>query len=81
MRNHKILNLFLTDETGVLSFEWMLLTIILTLGVIGGMAVFRDTAVLKFGDVSSSALHLDQSCNGSCLIHEYEDTAGTVTAE
>ena len=81
MRNHKILHLLLADETGVLAFEWVLLAVILSVGIIGGMAVFRDTTVLKFGDVSNAAVHLDQSCSGSCQTHDYVDTAGTVTAE
>lgn len=81
MRNHKNLHLLLDDESGVLAFEWILLAVILSVGIIGGMAVFRDTTVLKFGDVSSAAVHLDQSCGGSCLIHDYSDSAGTVTAE
>lgn len=81
MRNHKILHLFLADETGVLAFEWILLTIILTIGIIGGLAVFRDTAVLKLGDMANSAVHLDQSCGGSCLERDYTDTPGEVTAE
>ena len=81
MRNHKILHQLLADETGVLAFEWVLLAILLSVGIIGGMAVFRDTTVLKFGDVANSAVHLDQSCSGSCLIHNYSDSPGTVTAE
>jgi hypothetical protein len=45
------------------------------------MAVFRDTTVLKFGDVANAAVHLDQSCSGACLTHDYSDSAGTVTAD
>lgn len=81
MRNHKILHLFLADETGVLAFEWVLLAVLLSVGIIGGMAVFRDTTVLKFGDVANSAVHLDQSCSGACLIEAYSDSPGTVTAD
>ncbi|MCR5163380.1 MAG: DUF2897 family protein [Thermoguttaceae bacterium] len=81
MKNHKFLHLLFTEETGVLAFEWILLAVILSVGIIGGMVVFRDTAVLKFGDVSNAAVHLDQSCSGSCLTHDYVDSPGTVTAE
>lgn len=81
MRNHKFLHQLLADETGVLAFEWVLLAVLLSVGIIGGMTVFRDTTVLKFGDVANSAVHLDQSCGGSCMIHDYSDSAGTVTAE
>ena len=78
MRNRNFLHRLLTDKSGILAFEWILLSVILTFGVVGGMVVFRDTTVLKFGDVSNAAVRLDQSCGGSCLIHDYEDTPGTV---
>ena len=81
MHNRKFLYLLFTEETGVLAFEWILLAVILSVGIIGGMAVFRGTTVLKFGDVSNAAVHLDQSCSGSCLIQDYVDSPGTVTAE
>jgi len=81
MRNSKILHQILADETGVLAFEWAILAVILSLGLIGGMAVFRDTTVLKLGDVANAAVHLDQSCSGSCLSKSFTDSAGTVTAK
>ena len=81
MRNHKILHLLLAEETGVLAFEWVLLAVILSIGIIGGMAVFRDTTVLKLGDLANSAVHLDQSCGGSCLTEDYSDSPGTVEAQ
>lgn len=53
---------FRRDESGVLSFEWILLATLLVIGVIGGMAAFRDTAVLQLGNLAQAAGRLDQSC-------------------
>jgi len=49
------------DEDGVLSFEWTLLTSLLTVGVVSGISAVRDSTVDEFGDVSQAMLCLDQS--------------------
>jgi Flp pilus assembly pilin Flp len=49
------------ETDGVLSFEWTLLTSLLTVGVIGGVTAVRDSTIDEFGDVSQAMLSLDQS--------------------
>ena len=49
------------DEEGVLSFEWVLLTTLVTVGVVGGLAAARDAIVDELGDAAQSMLALDQS--------------------
>lgn len=49
------------ETDGVLSFEWTLLTSLLTVGVISGVTAVRDSTVDEFGDLSQAMLCLDQS--------------------
>lgn len=49
------------ETEGVLSFEWTLLTSLLTVGVISGVTAVRDSTVDEFGDLSQAMLCLDQS--------------------
>lgn len=50
-----------TENDGVLSFEWVLLLTLLTLGVVGGLAAARDAIIDEFGDVSQAMLAIDHS--------------------
>lgn len=49
------------ETEGVLSFEWTLLTSLLTVGVVSGITAVRDSTVDEFGDLSQAMLCLDQS--------------------
>jgi Flp pilus assembly pilin Flp len=49
------------DEDGVLSFEWTMLTSLLTIGVVSGVAAVRDATIDEMGDLSQAMLSLDQS--------------------
>jgi hypothetical protein len=49
------------EDDGVLSFEWVLLVTILTIGVVGGIAAARDAVIDEFGDIVEAAIALDQS--------------------
>lgn len=49
------------EDEGVLSFEWILLTTLLTIGVIGGIVAIRDTIIDEFGDIAQAYQNLDQS--------------------
>jgi Flp pilus assembly pilin Flp len=49
------------EEEGVLSFEWILLVTLLTIGIVGGIAAARDAIIDEFGDVAEAMLNLDQS--------------------
>ncbi len=45
----------------MLSFEWILLVTLLTIGIVGGIAAARDAIIDEMGDVAQAALNLDQS--------------------
>lgn len=49
------------EDEGVLSFEWVLLVTLLTIGVVSGIAGARDAIVDELGDVAQAMLALDQS--------------------
>src|SRR5690606_11411356 len=49
------------EEDGVLTFEWVLLVTLLTIGVVGGLAAARDAIIDELGDVAQAMLALDQS--------------------
>jgi Flp pilus assembly pilin Flp len=49
------------EEDGVLSFEWALLTTLLTIGIVGGIAAARDAIIDELGDVAQVMLAVDQS--------------------
>jgi Flp pilus assembly pilin Flp len=49
------------EEDGVLSFEWILLVTLLTIGIVSGIAGVRDAIIDEFGDVAQAMTALDQS--------------------
>jgi len=49
------------EEDGVLSFEWVLLVTLLTIGIVSGLAGARDAIIDELGDVAQAMLCLDQS--------------------
>lgn len=49
------------EDDGVLSFEWVLLTTLLTIGVVGGLAAARDAVIDELGDVAQAMLGIDDS--------------------
>jgi Flp pilus assembly pilin Flp len=49
------------EEDGVLSFEWTVLTSLLTVGVVSGIATVRDAVIDEMGDLSQAMIALDQS--------------------
>jgi Flp pilus assembly pilin Flp len=49
------------EQDGVLSFEWTMLTSLLTVGVVSGIASVRDAAIDEMGDLSQAMVSLDQS--------------------
>ena len=50
-----------TEDEGVLSFEWVLLVTLLTIGIVSGLAGARDAIIDELGDVAQAMLALDQS--------------------
>ncbi|HTN74983.1 MAG TPA: hypothetical protein VL096_07040 [Pirellulaceae bacterium] len=49
------------EEDGVLTFEWVLLVTLLTIGVVSGIAGARDAIIDELGDVAQAMLALDQT--------------------
>ena len=57
----KCLSRMWKEEDGVLSFEWVLLVTLLTIGVVSGLAGARDAIIDELGDVAQAMVALDQS--------------------
>jgi Flp pilus assembly pilin Flp len=49
------------ETDGVLSFEWTMLTSLLTVGVVSGVAAVRDSVTDEMGDLAQAMVSLDQS--------------------
>jgi len=49
------------EEDGVLSFEWVLLVTLLTIGIVSGISAARDAIIDELGDVAQAMLSLDLS--------------------
>jgi len=49
------------EDDGVLSFEWVLLVTLLTIGIVAGLSAARDAVIDELGDVAQAMLALDQS--------------------
>ncbi|MDO4569157.1 MAG: hypothetical protein Q4D38_02080 [Planctomycetia bacterium] len=66
---------------GVLTFEWILIFVLLTIGIVGGLAAVRDATILKFAD-SAEAL---AAVNAGYSVEEFKkeftlpDNTTTVT--
>ena len=52
---------FVSEESGVLTFEWILLITVLVIGIVGGLSAVRDATIDELGDVCEAMLALDQS--------------------
>lgn len=50
-----------TEEDGVLTFEWILLLTLLTIGIVSGLSTVRDAIIDELNDVALAMLSLDQS--------------------
>ena len=57
----KVLARVWKEQDGVLSFEWVLLVTLLTIGIVSGIAAARDAIIDELGDVAQAMLALDQS--------------------
>jgi Flp pilus assembly pilin Flp len=57
----KLLSRVWKEDDGVLSFEWVLLVTLLTIGIVSGLSAARDAIIDELGDVAQAMLALDQS--------------------
>jgi Flp pilus assembly pilin Flp len=63
-KGKKMKNLFLRlwkEDEGVLTFEWILLTSILVLGLIAAMGTLRDALVNELADLAGAAHSINQT--------------------
>lgn len=49
------------EDEGVLTFEWILLTTVLVLGLIAAMGTLRDALVNELADLAGAAQSINQS--------------------
>ena len=49
------------EDEGVLTFEWILLLTLLTIGIVSGLSAVRDATIDELSDVAEAMLSLDQS--------------------
>lgn len=56
-----LLNRAWREDEGVLTFEWILLITLLTIGIVGGISAVRDAVITELGDVAQAMVALDQS--------------------
>ena len=57
----QVLSRMWKEEDGVLSFEWVLLVTLLTIGIVSGISAARDAIIDELGDVAQAMQSLDQS--------------------
>lgn len=57
----KVLARMWKEQDGVLSFEWVLLVTLLTIGIVSGLSAARDAIIDELGDVAQAMGALDQS--------------------
>ena len=57
----KVVSQMWKEDEGVLSFEWVLLVTLLTIGIVSGVAGARDAIIDELGDVAQAMIALDQS--------------------
>ncbi len=56
-----MLNRIMKDESGVLTFEWILLITLLVIGIVGGIAAIRDALIIEAGETAGAIVALDHS--------------------
>ena len=71
------------EDEGVLTFEWILLVTLLTIGIVSGLTAARDAIIDELGDVAEAMLSLDQSFTIDhpliVYVHTADQTASQVS--
>jgi Flp pilus assembly pilin Flp len=49
------------DEEGALSWEWVMITTLLVIGIVTGVSAARDAAIDEMGDIAQGFVAIDQS--------------------
>ncbi|MBQ2820938.1 MAG: hypothetical protein IJF17_05060 [Thermoguttaceae bacterium] len=55
-----MMNRIWNDESGVLTFEWILLITLLVIGIVGGLAVIRDAYIIEAAETAEAMIALNQ---------------------
>ena len=53
------MNRIWNDESGVLTFEWILLLTLLVIGIVGGLAAVRDAYIIQLTSAANAITTLD----------------------
>lgn len=76
------------EEDGVLSFEWVMLLTLLTIGIVSGLSAARDAVIDELADVAQASTAIDQSFSLAAInipgvfttnASTFTDTAAPVT--
>lgn len=73
------------EDDGLLTFEWTVLTVVIVLGIIAGLAGARDAFIDELSDTAEAILNFDQSYSFVGIpalgipASQYTDNLGTVT--
>ncbi|MCO6456956.1 MAG: hypothetical protein J5I93_16780 [Pirellulaceae bacterium] len=75
----RILERLWREDEGTLSFEWVTLTTLLTIGAVGGLASVRDAVVDEMADMTEAIVSLDQSyvVEPPCLVSVHSSNGST----
>ena len=72
------------EDDAVLSFEWVLLVTLVTIGVVGGLAAVRDAIIDELGDFSQAAMAIDESYTItdplSIVVHDLTESGSANTS-
>jgi Flp pilus assembly pilin Flp len=80
-----ILKQMWSEDDGVLSFEWTIISVVIVFGIVGGLAAARDAIIDELGDLGEAVVSFNQSFSFSGIASlgipasSYTDTPSTVT--
>ena len=58
-----MMNRIWNEESGVLTFEWILLLTLLVIGIVGGLAAVRDAYIIELTSAANAITTLDEGYN------------------
>ncbi len=86
-----MMNRIWNEESGVLTFEWILLITLLVIGIVGGLALIRDAYIIEAAETAEAMTALSQaytiqaplsvgltSTSGAAVTVQYE--SGTISS-
>ncbi len=76
MKNTLISRLW-NEEEGVLSFEWVLLLTLLTIGIVSGLSAARDAVIDELADVAQASTAIDQSFTLTAITNPFFTSNGS----